>query len=244
MSCTFNLDMCNMVFSVSCIYPSTKDYCEAFIVDKPGEHEIIVTQEDLDIERENCLEEGVGIDPSLRNCSDDRLEIVALLRKIADYITHYGRALVHGSAICVDDKAYIFTAVSGTGKSTHTKLLRKLLGDRCIMINDDKPFLMFDQDQVFVCGTPWMGKHRIGNKIIKPLAGIFFLHRSEDNTLTTLEPSKALSLMLSQIHRPVDMECMLHTLGMLDNLLANVPLYDFGCNMDISAAELSSSVMK
>lgn len=243
MSCTFSLDVADMVFSVTCVYPSTKRYCEGFIVDEPGEHTIIVTQEDIDAEREKCMEEDAGVDPGLRTCSDAHMEIVTLLRKIADYITHYNRALMHGSAICVDDKAYIFTALSGTGKSTHTKLLRELLGNRCIMINDDKPFLFFDGDQVLVCGTPWMGKHRLGNKIMKPLGGIFFLHRSEDNTLTSLEPSKALPLMLSQIHRPIDMECMLYTLDMLDKLLANVPLYDFGCNMDMSAAELSSSVM-
>ena len=89
-----------------------------------------------------------------------------------------------------------------------------------------------------------MGKHRIGEKIIKPLAGIFFLRRSENNELSTMSADAALPLMLSQIHRPVQAEHMLYTLDFLDRLLASVPLYDFGCNMDISAAELSSSVMK
>lgn len=244
MSCTFNVDICNMVFAVSCIYPSTMRYCEGFLTDRHGDHEITVTQSDIDAERENCIKEEAGVDPSLLTCSDSHMEIITLLRKIADYLTYYDRALMHGSAICVDGKAYIFTALSGTGKSTHTRLLRKLLGDRCTMINDDKPFLIFEQDQVLVCGTPWMGKHRIGSNIIKPLGGIFFLRRSEENSLQPMDPGKALPLTLSQIHRPVDAESMLHTLDMLDILLAHVPLYDFACNMDISAAELSSSVMK
>ena len=244
MACNFNLDVSNMTFSVSCIYPSTMRYCEKFLTDNEGEFPILVTQEDIDAEREKAMDEDTGADPSLRVCSDAHLETVALLRKLADFITGHNRALMHGSSVCVNDKAYIFTALSGTGKSTHTRLLRKLLGDRCVMINDDKPFLKFDQDQIYVCGTPWMGKHRIGNNIIKPLAGIFFLSRSEENVLTKMAPDTALSLMLSQIHRPADPEAMFCTLEMLDRLLADVPLYDFGCNMDISAAELSSSVMK
>lgn len=244
MSYAFNLDVCNMLFSVSCIYSSTMRYCEDYLSDRQGTHVIAITQSDIDEERENCIKEEAGVDPSLLTCSDSHMEIITLLRKIADYITRYNRALMHGSAICVDGKAYIFTALSGTGKSTHTALLRKLLGDRCTMINDDKPFLIFEQDQVYVCGTPWMGKHRIGNNVIKPLGGIFFLRRSEENSLQKMEPNKALPLMLSQIHRPVDSECMVHTLDMLDGLLSKVPLYDFACNMDISAAELSSSVMK
>ena len=39
-------------------------------------------------------------------------------------------------------------------------------------------------------------------------------------------------------------QSILQTLDILDQILTRVPLYDFGCNMDISAAELSSSVMK
>lgn len=244
MSYTFHMDVCNMVFSVSCVYPSTMRYCESYLVDRKGTHTITISQSDIDAERNNVLKQNSGTDPGLLTSSDPYMEIITLLKKIADYIVHYNRALVHGSAICVDGKAYIFTALSGTGKSTHTRLLREYLGDCCTMINDDKPFLWFDQGQIFVCGTPWMGKHRIGNNIKKPLGGVFFLRRSEENVLQTIEPGKALPLMLSQIHRPVDAEGMLHTLDMLDRLLSSVPLYDFGCNMDISAAELSSSVMK
>lgn len=244
MACTFNLDVSDMIFSVSCLYPSTKRYCEKFVTEQPGEFPVAVTQQDIDDERQKSFDEDSCVDPGLRNCSDAYLEIIALLRKTADIITCHGRALMHGSAICVDGKAYIFTALSGIGKSTHTRLLRQLLGERCVMVNDDKPFLYSKDGRFYVCGTPWMGKHRIGEKIIKPLAGIFFLRRSENNELSKMHADTALPLMLSQIHRPVEPDQVLHTLDLLDCLLSSVPLYDFGCNMDISAAELSSSVMK
>ena len=244
MACSFNLDVADMTFSVSCIYPSTERYCKMFVTEQEGKFAVCVTQKDIDEERAKSMAVDSGMNPDLRACPDAYLEVIALLRKIADIITCNNRVLIHGSAICVDEKAYIFTALSGTGKSTHTKLLRQLLGERCVMINDDKPFLYHKNGQFYVCGTPWMGKHRIGGNIIKPLAGIFFLRRSENNELAQLSADKALSLMLSQIHRPVDPEHMLCTLDLLDILLASVPLYDFGCNMDISAAELSSSVMK
>ena len=244
MACTFNLEISDMIFSVSCVYPSTKRHCEKFLTEQQGQISVSVTQKDIDDERQRSMAKDSGMDPVLHTCSDAYLEIIALLRKIADVITCHSRALMHGSAICVDGKAYIFTAISGTGKSTHTKLLRQLLGERCEMVNDDKPFLYEKEGQFYVCGTPWMGKHRIGEKIIKPLAGIFFLRRSENNELSILPADAALTLMFAQIHRPVDPEYMLHTLDLLDRLLSSVPLYDFGCNMDISAAELSSSVMK
>ena len=61
------------------------------------------------------------------------METLAVYRKMADYDT----VLLHGSAIAVDDEGYFFTAKSGTGKSTHARLWREMLGDRAVMINDD-----------------------------------------------------------------------------------------------------------
>ncbi len=244
MEYVFNIKIAEMTFCVTTNYPSSKKLCSKYLIEETGAHSIVITQNDIDNERRLCEIDTEGVDPNLKFAPDAYLETVALLRKLADLITLHNRFLMHGSSIAVDDKGYIFTALSGTGKSTHTRLLREYLGDRCKMINDDKPFLYFAEDQIYICGTPWMGKHKLGDNIMKPLAGIFFLRRSESNVIEKMAPNTALPLLLSQVHRPSDPEKMLNTLDMMDRLLLSVPLYDFGCNMDISAAELSSSVMK
>lgn len=48
----------------------------------------------------------------------------------------------------IDGKAYMFSAPSGTGKSTHAKLWRDCFGDRVTMINDDKPLIKFREDGI------------------------------------------------------------------------------------------------
>lgn len=244
MAYSFNLKFAGMTFQVTSVCETTAFYCRKFRVQEPGEHKIVITQSHIDAERERCKDEDKGIDPSLQNASDNVLETVALLRILADYIPAHNRILMHGSAIAVNGNGYIFTAVSGTGKSTHTGLLRKLHGENATMINDDKPFLFVDNDQVYVCGTPWMGKHGLGNNIVVPLKGIFFLRRSEENVLQQIDADQAVSPLIAQCHRPVDPLMMMNTLELMDKILQNVKVYDFGCNMDISAAELSSSVME
>lgn len=244
MSFDFNIRISDMVFHITSNYRPVIRYCGLkFLTRDEAQHHIPVSLDDIVNERQLCERDQTGIDPYLLTAPDYHLEIVALLRKLADYIVDFDRILMHGSSIAVDGNGYIFTAVSGTGKSTHTKLLRELLGDRAVMVNDDKPFLRIDGDQVFVCGSPWMGKHSLGDNICAPLKGIFFLRRSETNELKPITPEAALSLLLAQVHRPVEADKMLKTLDILDRLLKLVPLYDFACNMDISAAELSSSVM-
>ena len=52
--------------------------------------------------------------------------------------------LLHASAVMVDGKAYLFTAPSGTGKSTHTRLWLQQFGERAAILNDDKPALRFE----------------------------------------------------------------------------------------------------
>ena len=64
----------------------------------------------------------------------------------------------HSSALAMDGEGYLFTALSGTGKSTHTRNWRRLFGDRVTMINDDKPIIRKCNGKFLVCGTPWMGK--------------------------------------------------------------------------------------
>lgn len=239
----FDIKIAGMTFHITSQYKGCPAICREYLIQDQGEHNIVLTAEDITYERACCAKEK-GIDENLKNAHADYIETFSLLRKLAEYITAYNRVLMHGSAIAIDGKGYIFTALSGTGKSTHTALLRKKFGERAVMVNDDKPFLHIDGNQVYVCGTPWRGKHSIGENIIVPLKGIFFLRRSEENVLEKMAPENAVTLLAAQCYRPSDPVQMMDTLSLMDSILTNVPLYDFGCNMDMSAAELSSSVMK
>ena len=239
----FNIKIAGMTFHITSQFQDSLILCEKYLIPDEGEHTIVLTEEDVAFERICCSKEQ-GVDANLQYAAASFLETISLLRKLSDFLTAHNRMLMHGSAISIDGKGYIFTALSGTGKSTHTALLRKKFGERAVMINDDKPFLHFDGDKVYVCGTPWMGKHKLGNNITVPLNGIFFLRRSEENILNVMTADQALPLIVAQCYRPTDPVQMMNTLEMIDRLLSNMALYDFGCNMDISAAELSSSVMK
>ena len=240
----FDVKLADLTFHIKSVYNTPQMICKDYLIEERGEHEIVLTQENIDLERLKVSSDSPGVDPGLRVAPDPHLETIALLRKLANCCSLHNRILMHGSSIAVDGNGYIFTAVSGTGKSTHTALLRDLLGDRAVMVNDDKPFLYVTDDQIYVCGSPWMGKHGLGNNMMVPLKGIFFLKRSEENVLSPMAPYDALPLLIAQCHRPEDQLMMLNTLDMMDKILSKVSLYDFGCNMDPSAAVLSSSVMK
>jgi serine kinase of HPr protein (carbohydrate metabolism regulator) len=151
--------------------------------------------------------------------------------------------LFHGSVIAVDGVAYLFTAKSGTGKSTHTRLWRELLGERAVMVNDDKPFISVTDDGIIVHGSPWNGKHKLGNNISVPLRAICILERGEINEIKEIPASKAVFMLIQQSSRPNDATKMAKYMELLDAIAANVKFYRLSCNMEPEAAEISFAAM-
>ena len=115
-------------------------------------------------------------------------------------IAHDG-FLLHSSAVVLNDKAYLFSAPSGTGKSTHTSLwLKEFPGAE--ILNDDKPAIRILKDGIYVYGTPWSGKTDLNLNRKIPLQGIAFLERGEANTIAPMNSMKALENLLNQTVRP------------------------------------------
>ena len=176
--------------------------------------------------------------------SNEYLETLALYRKIAEAIINFDVILFHGSAVMVDGRVYLFTAKSGTGKSTHTRLWRELFGKRAVMVNDDKPLISLAGDVPTVYGTPWNGKHHLGENISAPLAAICILERAVENTIAELPPMQEFPKILSQTYRKGSADFMVKTLALLDKLLHNVRVFKLGCNMNIEAARVAYEAMK
>lgn len=173
----------------------------------------------------------------------DCLEDLAVYRKIARWMVDRDTLLMHGSVIAVDGQAYMFTAKSGTGKSTHTRLWRELLGDRAVMVNDDKPLLYIRDGSVIAYGTPWNGKHRLGNNISAPLKGIAVINRGAKNTIHPATAPMVLPMLIQQSYRPEDAAGMEKVMELLDRLCRQVPVWKLTCNMEQDAARTAFKAM-
>ena len=158
-------------------------------------------------------------------------------------LLYFGGFMLHSSAVIMDGKAYLFTADSGTGKSTHTALWQKAFGEKAEILNDDKPAIRIGSDGIYACGTPWSGKtDRNINKIV-PIGAIGFLERSEDNWIERKTGAEVVGKLLKQTVRPPQMAEMDALLKYVDIVLKNVPVYSLGVNMTTDAAKMAYSVM-
>ena len=235
----FTIKVADNIINVSALHRSTCERCADYLWEGAADFSVVITHEDIAYEskkadRERALE---GLPP--HSFSDGYLELTAVQRKIAEELFCHDTLIFPGSVVAVDGNAYLFTAKSGTGKSTHTRLWRELFGDRAVMVNDDKPFLKITEKGVIAYGSPWNGKHHLGSNVAVPLKAICVLERSEHNQIQRIAPQYALPMLIQQSNRPVNGGLMGKYMDLIDGLSHNVEFYRMGCNMDPEAARVA-----
>lgn len=158
-------------------------------------------------------------------------------------LLNFDGMMLHSSAVVVDGRAYLFTANSGTGKSTHTGLWLKYFGEKAFVLNDDKPALRLEDGVWYAYGTPWSGKHDISANVRVPLAGIAVLERSGTNSIARFEGVEAVHALYRQISAPKELEPRMKLLELLDKLYTQIPVWKLKCNMELEAVEVAYGAM-
>lgn len=201
--------------------------------DEKYDYEITISENDIKYERSLIGDSSV-----------DMLESTALFRYICkNVLESYNGMFLHCASLKYNGKAYLFTAPSGTGKTTHIRLWVKYLGDKVEIINGDKPILRKKGNNIIVYGTPWQGKENYGSNISAPLGGIFLLNRAFENSIKKATVKESLPFLLSQTLRPYEKDNMIRLFDLLEYIVKNIPIYNLNCNMEKQALETALSVI-
>lgn len=215
-------------------YPTMTARAEKYLADHSSPAEIMVScsEKYAELLRKN--------NPAL---SEDECEIISTAQSFYMQLLLHGGFMLHSSAVELDGRAYLFSAPSGTGKSTHTEQWLKLFGERARIINDDKPAICIVDGNILAYGTPWSGKSDLNINVGVPLQGICMLERSPENFIQPLSADKAVFGILNQTVRPPDESGMDCLLTMLDEVVNRVPIWRMGCNISTAAAQTAYDAM-
>lgn len=167
---------------------------------------------------------------------DDMLMFNVVNTAVSYAIQMHGGFVFHSSSVCYKDAGVAFSAVSGTGKSTHTSLWLNNF-DGSYILNDDTPIICLGKDDKFyISGTPWAGTTGINKNATVPLKAIVFLERGKENEITPLSPIEAMAPFFEGIRTPLTDNMFSKVLDTLNKLFTNIPVYRLKCNMDPEAA--------
>ena len=235
MSRLFKIKVADFIIEIDNKYDFIKNQCKKYIYEGDGcDIKVFCTEEQMAKEREFLTEEEF---------SDGYIESVCIYRCLCLQLPERDSFVMHAAVIGVGDKAYAFTAKSGTGKSTHIRQWKKLLGDKVYVVNGDKPILRFIDGKLIAYGTPWCGKENWNNDIAVELGGLCFLERAEENSIISYPQEEAAPRIMKQILIPKDPLGAIKTLELVDKMLKCTKLWKLGCNISVEAAEIAYSAM-
>lgn len=153
--------------------------------------------------------------------------------------------VIHASSIDWMGKGIIFTAPSGTGKSTHVRLWEKHFGDAVTVVNDDTPAIRMIDDKPVLFGTPWSGSSDKFVNTSVPLNAIVVLSQAPENKIRQLQPHEILPMIMPRCFLPYfDEELMKKAYEVVGNIISKVPVYHLECRPDKEAMELVYQCVK
>lgn len=115
-------------------------------------------------------------------------------------IQQKGFLAVHSSSLIYEDKAYLFSASSGTGKTTHTNMWVERYGVE--ILDGDVTAICIENGEPIAYGLPWCGtSNRYLNKRVL-LGGIIFLTRDCHNSVSKLTPFEAILRLTARSFTP------------------------------------------
>lgn len=235
----FRIELAGVPIRVSCRFRENREFIKDYLTEEEERFTVEPSADDLaqmqaDFDR---MDQAEGIPKHQR--AEAFLENNAIHALLAEKLVQYDVLLMHGSALCMDGAGIIFTAKSGTGKSTHARLWREAFGDRVWMINDDKPMLRIEETGVTVYGTPWDGKHHLSRNASAKLKAIVNLTRDESNHISPMSRADAFPVLMKQCFGSRNPATMARVMELEKRLLRAVDFYTLGCNIEQDAAKVA-----
>ena len=111
-------------------------------------------------------------------------------------LTARGGFLLHAASAICDGQAYLFSGVSGAGKTTITRLAP----DSVTLLTDEISYLRPSPVGYLAHGTPFAGElAKAGENAVAPVSGLFFLEKGPENRMAQLPAAEAVRQLMRNI---------------------------------------------
>jgi hypothetical protein len=107
-----------------------------------------------------------------------------------------GGFLLHAASAICDGRAYLFSGVSGAGKTTMTRLAPPDI----TLLTDEISYLRPNAESYSAFGTPFAGElAKAGENCSAPVSALFFLEQGPENRIDELPSSEAVRRLMRNI---------------------------------------------
>jgi hypothetical protein len=107
-----------------------------------------------------------------------------------------GGFLLHSAGAIRNRRAFLFSGVSGAGKTT----ISRLAPPDVTLLTDEVSYIRRDSDGYHACGTPFAGElARVGENCSAPIESLFFLHQGQENKIESIAKAEAIRCLMRNI---------------------------------------------
>ena len=149
-----------------------------------------------------------------------------------------GTLLLHASVTRYEGRGNLFFGVSGTGKSTHSRLWHEFVPESDLM-NDDNPVIRWEDGIFRVYGSPWSGKTLCYRNVVAPVNALVRLEQYPENRITRLEPLQAYASVIAAVSTiRWNHDIMSLLVPTIERVAMTVPCYQLRCRPDEEAVRV------
>ena len=147
-----------------------------------------------------------------------------------------GGFLLHASYIRHGDGAILFTAPSGTGKSTQAALWEQFRGAQ--LINGDRAGVFVEPDGVFARGIPYCGSSGVNRNVCLRVKCIVSLSQAPVTSIAPLTGLRAFRQIWEGCTVNLwDRQAVMACSELVSQVVQRVPVFHLACTPDCSAVE-------
>lgn len=151
----------------------------------------LIERSDLRAELEPELHRGHVVQSANPYAIDTVLRIIHSL-----VLARTGGLLVHAASGVRNGKAFLFSGVSGAGKTT----ISSLAPPDATLLTDEISYLRRDDDRYIAYGTPFAGElARPGENVRAPLAALYLLRQGPQNVIEPIKNIDAVRLLMENV---------------------------------------------
>lgn len=145
--------------------------------------------------------------------------------------------ILHSSLIKINDYTVLFSAPSGTGKSTQADLWQR--HKNAEILNGDRSCIRISGETAHAYGSFFAGSSDIYKNDGAPIKAIIFLEQSEENNLQKLSPPEAFKKLYSQsLNNTWDADFVHCLVNVVEKTVSLVPVYKLSCRPDCESVDL------
>ena len=155
-----------------------------------------------------------------------------------------GTLLLHASVTRYEGRGNLFFGVSGTGKSTHSRLWHEYVPGSDLM-NDDNPVVRYEDGRFLVYGSPWSGKTLCYRNVVAPVNALVRLEQFPENRIARLEPLQAYASVIAAVSTiRWNHDIMSLLIPTIERVAMTVPCYQLKCRPDEEAVQICKNTIQ